>query len=157
MGFAVFFFIIWLTSAIFFIMQKQLSIVENTFVYLIILIVNLNWIWIIFEELKFINITDVAIDYTAFVLNRSITIPLIFVLHLNFLQKSSTFARIVLTTAASLSILVFLTGLSTYFNITNYVKWNLGFDILYFLALHLIAFYTLQFLRRFTSSGVSYS
>ncbi|UOR13357.1 hypothetical protein [Halobacillus amylolyticus] len=157
MGFAVFFFVAWLITALFFVTQKKLSITENTFVFMFILVISINWTWIIYEGLKYIKITEQPMNYTAFLFFRSLIIPMLLVMQLNMIHKTKTFARSVLIAMVSIGILLLLTGLSLYFDLTKYVKWNIGYDILYFSALHLIAYYSHQIFRKITYREVSYS
>ncbi|UOQ92586.1 hypothetical protein MUO14_19380 [Halobacillus shinanisalinarum] len=157
MGFAVFFFIAWLITALFFVIQKKLSITENTFVFMLILVISINWTWIIYEGFKFIKITEQPMDYTAFLFFRSVIIPVLLIMQLNMIHKSKTFASSALITMTSIVILLLITGLSNYFDLTKYVKWNIGYDALYFSALHFIAYYSHQIFRKITHREVSYS
>ncbi|HYK73133.1 MAG TPA: hypothetical protein VEV44_08430, partial [Pseudoneobacillus sp.] len=90
MGFVVYFFVAWLVISIFTIIKKRLSIVENTLVFLIILILSINFSWIVNEELKLVTISKKGLDYTAFLLNRSIIIPIMIVIHVNLLKWCRT-------------------------------------------------------------------
>ncbi|UOR13735.1 hypothetical protein [Halobacillus amylolyticus] len=157
MAFAVFFFTSWLVLALFLAIPKKLSIIENTFVFLIILVISINWTWIIYEEMKLIKSTKDAMDYTAFLLFRSIIIPMILVTQLNLLCRANTFAKSLLNVSTSLAILLLLTFFSTFFNMTNYIKWNIGYDAIYYLSLHVIAYFSLKFFRKSAQSEVKYS
>lgn len=157
MGFSVFFFVAWLVSVIFAVIQKKISLLENTFIILIILIINVNWSWIIFEEFKFIKITNEPINYTAFLLHRSITIPLILVTQLNFLLHSKSRVKSLLTILGSISLLALMSTLSLYYNITHFTRWNFAYEILYFIALHLIAYYSYKLFRKFVIREVKFT
>ncbi|ASK63805.1 hypothetical protein CFK37_17395 [Virgibacillus phasianinus] len=148
MGFAVFFFLAWLVTAFLIVMQKSLSLVENTFIISLILIISINWSWIIYEGLKFIKITEQPMDYTAFLFFRSVIIPIILVIQLNMVLQSESFAQTILIPIVSIGILVALTALSSYFHMTNYVKWNIGYDVLYFAGLHVIAYLSCWLFRK---------
>lgn len=63
MGFVVFFFLTWLFVSIFAAMPKKLTFVENTLVYLVILIVSINFSWIVIEELKLMSLTKNGFNY----------------------------------------------------------------------------------------------
>lgn len=157
MGFAIFFFLAWLVMGIFIVIHKELSIVENTFIFLIVLIVIINVSWISIEEMKMINLTKNSINYTAYLINRSIILPLLLILQLNILLKSKTIITKVLTIITSLMIILGLSVLSNYFQITNYLKWNFVNDVIYFLILQLIAFYSYRLFKRVTKKVVGYS
>lgn len=143
--FLFFFLVAFLISSLFVVMQKKLSIVENTFVFLIILVISINFNWIIAEELKFIKMTNEAVNYAAFILNRSIIIPMILVVQLNLIIDSNSKAKSFFISIASISILLLLFQLSIFFDIAKYKNWNISFDLIYIVILHLIAFYFHKF------------
>ncbi|UOQ92125.1 hypothetical protein MUO14_16720 [Halobacillus shinanisalinarum] len=157
MAFAVFFFASWLVLTLFLVIPKKLSIIENTFVFLIILVISINWTWIIYEEIKLIKSTEETMEYTAFLLFRSVIIPMILVTQLNLLCRANKFTKSLLILSTSLAILLLLTFLSTFFNMANYIKWNIGYDAIYYLSLHVIAYYSLKFFRKSAQSEVKYS
>ncbi|WP_163539238.1 hypothetical protein [Gracilibacillus sp. YIM 98692] len=148
MAIAVFFFASWLVCVAFAVMQKKLSLVENTFVYLIILIVSINFLWIIIEEFKLITLTKNGVDYTAYILNRSVIIPMLIIMQLNLIQKSNSVAKSAVIVIATVAIMLGLSVLSTQFNITTNIKWNFGYDVIYFLTLHLIGYYVFKTFRK---------
>jgi hypothetical protein len=156
MGFSIFFLLTWLIIGIFFMLRKELSIVENTWIFLISLIVIINVSWISTEEMKMINLTKSGIDYTAYLLNRSIILPLLLLFQLNIFLKSNTFTKKVLITFTSLIVMLSLSVLSTYFNITNYIKWNLFYDGIYYLILQLIAYFSYRLFKKLNKNEVGY-
>lgn len=129
-------------------MKKSLSFVENLFVLSIILIVSVNWSWIIFEELKFLEVSRQPLDYTAFLINRSIGIPLIIVITLNAVRSASVIGKAYLYVGLSTVILLVLKMIGNFLNITKLNNWNTLYDVLYFLFLHLIAYISLQLFRK---------
>ncbi|MCF6409754.1 hypothetical protein [Pseudalkalibacillus salsuginis] len=147
MGFTVFFFIAYLVSSLFIIMEKKLSIVHSTFIYLLMSIITINVSWIVTEELKLIEVTDETMNYLAFIINRTIITPMILVMQLHLIYKYKSTATTFLITLCSLGTLLIVRGLAIYFNIHTYKNWNIGFDLVFFLVLHLIAFYTYRLLR----------
>ncbi|MFD2749177.1 hypothetical protein ACFSUM_02015 [Virgibacillus siamensis] len=157
MEFAVFFLASWLITAIFVIMPKKLSIIENTVTFLLLLVITINVSWIIIEELKLIKETQDSIKHAAYLLNRSVIVPLTLITQLNILHQSNSVTRFILTTAVSLIFLLGLRAFSVYFNIISYLKWNFGYDILYFILLHLIAYYAHQLFRNLTRNEVDVS
>lgn len=137
--------------------RKELSIVENTLIFLISLIVIINVSWISTEEMKMINLTKSSINYTAYIFNRSIILPLLLLVQLNILLKSKTFTKKVLIIFTSLMVMLGLSVLSTYFNLTNYIKWNLFYDGIYYLILQLIAYYSYRLFKKVNKNVVEYS
>lgn len=157
MGFAVFFLASWLIVAIFTVMPKKLSIVENTVVYLVLVIITINVSWIIIEEMSLIKETQEGIKHVAFLLNRSVIIPMTLITQLNVVHRSNSFARSLLTIIVSLIFLLGLRGLSLTFNIISYTKWNFGYDVVYIIILHLMTFSALQLFRKLARSEVDVS
>ncbi|UCZ54885.1 hypothetical protein LGQ02_09130 [Bacillus shivajii] len=154
MGITIFFFASWLVCVAFAVMPKKLSLVENTFVYLIILIVSINFSWIIIEEFKFITLTEDGLDYTAHILNRSVILPMLIIMQLNLIQKSNSVAKSVVIVISTVAIMLGLSFLSTQLNITTHEKWNFGYEVIYFLTLHLIGYYVLKAFRKIAYSEV---
>lgn len=85
MGFVVFFFVAWLVVSIFSLIKKKLSIIENTFVFLIILILSINFSWIVIEEWKLISLSKKGFEYTGYLLNRSVILPMLILIQINLL------------------------------------------------------------------------
>lgn len=157
LGFVFFFFVSWLVTVLFSVMKKSLSFVENIFVYLIILIVSVNWSWIIFEEFKFLELSRQPLDYTAFLINRSISIPLIIVITLNAVRSANVNGKAYLYVGLSTVILLVLVKIGNFLNITKLNNWNTMYDVLYFLSLHLIAYFSLQMFRKLKKEEVTMS
>ncbi|MFD2925138.1 hypothetical protein [Halobacillus naozhouensis] len=157
MAFAVFFFTAWLITAIFFAIPKKLTLIENTFIFMLILVISINWSWIIYEGFKFIKITKEPMNYTGFLFFRSVTIPMLLVLQLNLIHRSKMFGSTAVITVLSVATLLLLDGLSIFFGITTYQKWNIFYDFLYFTGLHIVTYFFLWLFRKISYRGVDYS
>lgn len=131
-------------------MKKRLTLVENTVLLLLILIINIHWSWIIFEELKLIKISKQPVNYTAFLIQRSVTIPLIVVITMNLMRQSASRLRTLLMASLSVLLLEAFVLIGRYFGITRAVRWHMIYDVAYFALLHVIAYY---FLKYFQHSG----
>jgi hypothetical protein len=138
-------------------MQKRLSMVENTFVFLILLIVIINVSWITIEELKLIIRTNSSINYTAYLLNRSVIMPMVLITQLNMLQRCQTITMKVLNIVSTVIIMLGLRVLSNYFNIEKYTKWSYGYDFVYFVILLLIAYFSYKAIRKASQNVVKYT
>lgn len=144
---ALYFFVSWVTAIIFIVMRKKLSFMQNTYVYLITMIISMNWSWVIYQELKLIKLTEDPIDYTSFLINRSIAVPIVVVITVNLLKTYKSRGRSILILILSTAILSVLAFGGIYFKITEYIHWNYAFDILYFLFLNLIGYFFLNFVK----------
>lgn len=153
MGIAFYFLISWVLVAIFAVMKKRLSLPENSFVYLITLIVSVNWAWIIYEEIKLIELSKDPLDNAAFMINRSIGVPMVVLIATNLISKYRDWGRTILTVGISVAFLVSLILYGRYLEITKPVRWNVTFDVLYFTFLHAAAFYGLKGFRHLRKSG----
>jgi hypothetical protein len=156
MGFSTFFFIAWLSIASLFVIRKRLSIVENTLIFLLTLLVSINFSWIIIEELKFIDLTKNPIDYTAYLLNRSVITPSIIVLQLNLFYRSDSRINKLLIIGSSVSSLLILSFYQSYFRITEHKQWNYFYELLYFIGLHVMSLASYRIFKRIVKDEVNY-
>ncbi|MFS0880188.1 hypothetical protein [Metabacillus niabensis] len=154
MGFATIFLVSWLITVIFFVMKKEFSFLENSFVILFVLIININWSWMIYEEWKLLEISAKPLNHTAFIITRSLTIPLIIATAMNYIRPANSFGKSLLIMLVSTFILVLLSILSRYFHITKPIKWNLLYDILYFFSLQLITYFFLNYFKQHKQTEV---
>jgi hypothetical protein len=136
---------------------KRIEHCGKYIIFLLSLIIIINVSWISTEEMKMINLTKSSMNYTAYLLNRSILLPLLLVLQLNILLKSSTFTKKAFIIFAGVMVMLGISVLSTYFHIVNYIKWNLVYDVIYFLLLQLIAYYSYRLFKKVTKNVVRYS
>ncbi|KAB7671252.1 hypothetical protein [Bacillus sp. B1-b2] len=147
MVFAIYFFVSWLTTFIFVLMPKKLSFIENSFIYLFTLVISMNWSWFVYQEWGLIKLTTKPMFYTAFIINRSIAVPLIIVITMNLILFSPSVGRTILYLVASASLLLLLASGGIYFHITKYLQWNAALDFTYFLILNSIGYLCVRFLR----------
>lgn len=147
MVFAISFFVSWITVFIFVIMPKKLSFMQNSFVILLTLIINMNWSWIIYQELNLIKLSTQVMDYTSFLINRTIAVPFIVVITMNFLKISRSFSQFILVLVFSTSFLTLLSLGGVYFNVIEYIHWNFALDFFYFLILNIVSYLFLLFVN----------
>ncbi|WP_394138715.1 hypothetical protein [Cytobacillus oceanisediminis] len=154
MGFVLLVFLAWLITVLYTVINKKQTFIENTFVYLFTLVININFTWIVYEELKLAEISDRALDYTAFLIHRSITLPLVIVIAINLYRTSNTFGSKVFKTALSVLFLVFAIAIARYFDILEYKNWSILYEIIYLLLLHFLAIYSLKSFENIKTRGV---
>ncbi|MFT8322914.1 MAG: hypothetical protein ABF649_18755 [Bacillus sp. (in: firmicutes)] len=85
------------------------------------------------------TISKKALDYSGYLLKRSIIIPMIVLIGLHFYVKSRTTGKKILSIFISVSLLICLTWFANYAKVINYTKWNYYSDAVYFGILHLLA------------------
>jgi hypothetical protein len=156
MAFTLFFFASWLMLTLFAVIPKKLSLTENTFVFLIILVISINWTWVIYEEFKFIESTEIPIDYTAFLMFRSIIIPTVIITQMNIAAHYPSRTISLLTIVLSTATLLLLQYFSLQFEMVQYANWNMAYDALYYLTLHGIAYSTLKIFKKISTKEVNY-
>lgn len=153
-AFPVFFLLSWLFIALFAVIPKKLTLIENTLIYLVVLVISINFSWIVIEELKLITLTKNGLDYTAFLMNRSITIPILILLQINLFYRNTSSEIGFINIVFSVTIMLATSFLSTFLHVTDYTKWNLFYDLIYYFALHILAYLALKSFRKVTKSTV---
>lgn len=135
MALAFYFFFGWLGIYTFFICKRNLSIVENIILYLLILIIHINWNWLIFEEFAFLKYSHDSSKYISILINRSIVTPLIILICFNIIPKGAPIIiRTICYLCTSLLLTIFV-KFSIFFNAISILDWDLGYDFLYFMGL----------------------
>lgn len=154
MELAVFFFLSWLGISLFTVIHKELDIVENTFIFLVILIISIHFSWIINDEWRLITVQEKWLPYTVYLLNRSILIPILILLHLNLFIKNRSHAKKAIILISSVSILLIISFISTRLNIVEFNKWSFWLESIYYLCLNLIALFSFTLFHK-TSKEVA--
>ncbi|MEW9110560.1 MAG: hypothetical protein AB2374_14505 [Cytobacillus gottheilii] len=152
---ALYFLVSWLAVAVFVLMHKRLSFIQNSFIVLVILIISVNWSWVIYQELKLIKVSTDPFNNVAFMINRSIAVPFIVTIAMNILQGVQSFSHYIIVFASSIFILSILAFGGIYFKVTEYINWYFSFDMLYFLMLNLIGFFVCKMVHKTESREVS--
>ncbi|TRZ38609.1 hypothetical protein CEQ21_24840 [Niallia circulans] len=137
MAFAIYFFIGWFSIICFFVQKKKFSVVENTVLFLCVLIVNLNWTWLIYEELGFITYSHDTWDFVAYLIKRSIIIPLFVLISLNFGKSDASLLKKFMHIIVSTLVILGLTSISHMLKVTTVKDWSILYDLLYYIALHI--------------------
>jgi hypothetical protein len=156
MGFVVFFLLAWLVVSLFAVIKKKLTFAENTLVFLVILIVSINFSWIVIEELKLIKISHESLKYTAYLLNRSIIMPILILIGVNLLQWSKTMIKKITVILSSVILMIGVVMLSNLYDIFEYQHWHYWYDGIYFFILNCIAIFSYKLFARVSRNVVSY-
>lgn len=154
MAFSIIFFIGWVCIATFYAMKKQFSKLENSALLFCIFILNVNWSWIIYDELKFITYSKLPLNYTAYVIHRSLIIPILVVIGINSIPRNTTMTKKVMGILISSFVLILIKMVLLRFNVVNFEKWNFIFDYLYYVLLHSLGYFVLQCYHSFVLKGV---
>ncbi|QYR21509.1 hypothetical protein KZ483_00030 [Paenibacillus sp. sptzw28] len=130
-------------------MRKSLSTSENTFIFLLVLIISINVSWIITQELKYVRLSNNGLNYTGYLLNRSVLIPALYVVLFNLIYKSKSIAAALLFAFVFAGAELCLNGLARNYHIWTYAQWSYVYDAI-FIGLTQIAVFLLH--RLFRSS-----
>jgi hypothetical protein len=156
MGLVVFFFLAWLVVSLFGIIKKKLSFAENTLIFLVILIVSINFSWIVIEELKLIKRTQESLEYMAYLLNRSVITPFLILIQVNLLLRSKTMMMKITIMFLVVFLLTGVSSLSNFYGIIEYNNWHYWYDGIYFFILNGIAIFSYKLFARVSRNVVSY-
>ncbi|WP_456276353.1 hypothetical protein [Bacillus sp. AK128] len=154
MEFVAFFFISWLVISLFGVMKKETNLIENTFIFLLILVININFSWIINDEWGLISNTKKAFPYIAFLLNRSIIIPLLILIQLNVLLMAKKLVKRIIILISTVILLDGLSLLSIRLNVIEFKEWNLWYESAYFFSLCLLSILCFKFFTKVSKREV---
>jgi hypothetical protein len=154
MGFVAFFLATWLAVLSFYLMPKSLSFLENAVVLLVVIALGVNVSWIIIEELSFMQLTKDPLLYTAYLLNRSIVIPLVYVIWLNVLYLKISNEISFLATVCCTGLVLGLNGLAVYYQIFTYSTWNPFYDSLVVVTLQITIYLVHKLAAKWMYGGV---
>ena len=147
-GFVITFAAAWLAMFIVYGMNKKLSVLENTFVYLVVLILGINIAWIVASELKLTTITKDAVLYAGFILYRSVLTPLIYVILMNVMFRARTVALRLLYAGGALILMLALESLMMAYEIIRYVQWSLWHEAIEAALLIAVTYWLLRLYRK---------
>ncbi|WP_226617610.1 hypothetical protein [Cytobacillus firmus] len=155
MGFVLLVFLAWLVLVLFTSMNKKLTFIENTFVYLSAMVIHINYTWIVYEELNMADISQQILNNSAFLIHRSITLPITLAITLNLIRTGDSLGSKFIKAAVSIAFLVSAVMIARYFGIVDYKKWNIGYEIIYLFLLHLVVQFLLKYFGQLKTRGVN--
>ncbi|MBG9451461.1 hypothetical protein ABE67_19825 [Cytobacillus firmus] len=155
MGFVLLVFLAWLVLVLFTSMNKKLTFIENTFVYLSAMVIHINYTWIVYEELDVAHISQQILNNSAFLIHRSITLPITLAITLNLIRTGDSLGSKFIKVAVSVAFLVSAVMIARCFGIVDYKKWNIGYEIIYLFLLHLVVQFLLKYFGQLKTRGVN--
>lgn len=154
MGFVLVFFASWLAAVSLFRMKKSLSPLENTWIYLVAFVAVVNMSWVFGNEWKLFEITKNPLDYTAYMIYRSICLPSLYAAVMNLIYRMPSIGAALLCTAGFAGIALGLDALLRYYGILVDRTWNGYYEIGSIVLLFLLVFFAHRLLRRILLSEV---
>lgn len=126
---------------------------ENTILFLYLMIANMNWSWFIFEEFQLLKYSEQPMNYTAYLMNRSIIVPLIILYTLNLGEDSVSVIKRSIHALVSSILLLLLTLLSLQLKVITSKNWNIIYDFLFFIFLYVSCYLIYKWYRSFVLKG----
>jgi hypothetical protein len=113
-----------------FFLKKKFSFVHNAIIFLIMAIIEKNYITIMNLELKILKTTEDPFLFLFLLLHREIIIPLLLVIFLNVLLRLNTLGQKILHFIFIAGFMQLTDILSTYFKVVEFIKWNMFYELL---------------------------
>jgi hypothetical protein len=157
MSFVVMFVAAWITVIIFYRMNKGLSLAENVFVYLITVLIGMNIYWFIGEEFKLIEVTKDGISYAGYILYKTVTVPVLYVMMMNAVFRFRSTAAALISSGVVLVIILSLNGVLLFYKTLVYTQWNLLLDAAQIVLVQAVSYGLLKLYRRALNGGVNLS
>ena len=154
MAFSITFFIGWICITAFYAMKKPYTKWENSALLFCLFIVNVNWSWITVDELNFISYSKNPLDFSAYIINRSIIIPMLVMIGVNSVPRGQTVFKKVVGMLISSLVLVLIKIVLLKLGAISFHRWNLVYDYVYFLLLHSFGYFVLHLYHSYVLKGV---
>lgn len=148
MGFVIVFAAAWLAMFIVYTMYKKLSLLENTFVYLVVLTIGINISWIVAEELKYTAVTKDGLLFAGYFLYRNLLMPLFYIILMNAVFRFRSVAIRLACAGGALVLLLALDWVMVTNKIIFYLKWNYWLEAVEIVMLQLITYLLLRLYRK---------
>lgn len=143
LAFSIIFYIAWISITAFYAKKKQFSKLENSALFFCILIINVNYSWIIYDECKFITYSTLPLNYTAYIIYRSIIIPILILMGINSIPRNLTITKKVIGILISSLVLLLIKIVLLKLDVVYFHKWSLIFDYIYFIFLYSFGYFVL--------------
>jgi hypothetical protein len=153
MALSIIVYIAWLGISIFYAIKKPYSRLENSALILCLFIIDINRSWITNDELKYITYSTQPLTYTAYIIHRTFITPMFIGIGINSISRESTMIKKVVAILISSFVLVSIKMVLLTFNIVHFHQWNLFYDYLYYILLHLLGYLILYGYRVFILKG----
>lgn len=153
MALSIIIYIAWLGIWILYAMKNHLSKIEISAIIFCTFIVDINRSWITNEELKYITYSHVPLNYIAYIIHRTFISPVFIVIGMSSIPRNSTALKKITAILISSFVLVLIKMLMLNFDIVYFHQWNLIYDYLYYVLLHLLGYFILYFYNSFVLKG----
>lgn len=153
MAFSITVYIAWICISIFYAMKKPFSKFEISVLIFCIFIIDINRGWITNDELKFITYSKDPLNYTAYIIHRTFISPVLILIGMNSIPRNSPVFKKIIAILLSSFVLVLIKIVLLSFDVFYFHQWNLIYDYLYYVFLHLIGYFILYRYNSFVVKG----
>jgi hypothetical protein len=127
-----------LISYITFFIKKKYSFLHNAILFMVMAIITKNYMTVTSMELKLIKHTEEYSLFLFLILHREIIIPLLILIYVNLRFRNATLPWAIFLFILILSLMQTMTYLTTYFEVVEFIKWNMFYALLANIAFMLI-------------------
>jgi hypothetical protein len=127
-----------IVSYILFFINKKLSFLQNSILFMLLAIMTRNYITIMSMELKLIKTTEDTILFLFLLVGREIIIPSLILIFVNTFLLFRRKLHQVFISIATVGFMEGMDYLYIHFKVITYVNWNLGYALIVNIAYLLI-------------------
>jgi hypothetical protein len=153
MALSIIVYLAWLGIAIFYAMKKPFSKLEISAIVFFIFIIDINRSWITNDELKYITYSHVPLNYIAYIIHRTFITPLFIAIGMSSIPRNSTVLKKISAILIFSFIQVLIKMVMLSFDVVYFHQWNLIYDFLYYVLLHLLGYFILYCYNSFVLKG----
>lgn len=153
MALSIIVYIAWLGITIFYAMKKPFSKMEISAILFCIFIIDINRGWITNDELKYITYSHDPLKYLAYIIHRTFITPFFIVIGMSSIPRNSTVLKKITAILISSFVLILVKMVLLSFDVLYFHQWNLIYDYLYYVLLHLIGYFILNCYNSFVLKG----
>jgi hypothetical protein len=127
--------ITWILVMLYIKVATQLRKCESVFLFMFILVINISVSWILIDEMKLIQVPKRLPEYLAYLLVRSVIIPVVVLICLCFLDSGRFLSNKGVTIAAYLTMFYVIEKTAIQYKVFTFTHWKMIYTLIYYLLL----------------------
>jgi hypothetical protein len=153
MALSIIVYLAWLGIAILYALKKPFSKIEISAIIFFTFIVDINRSWITNDELKYITYSNVPLNFIAYIIHRTFITPLFIAIGMSSIPRNSSTLKKITAILVSSFVLILIKIVLLNFDVVYFHQWNLIYDYLYYVLLHLLGYFILYCYNSFVLKG----
>lgn len=113
-----------------FFINKKLSFIHNSIVFMIMMIITKNYTTIMTLNLKLLKSSEDPLLFLYLTIDKGIITPLLIILYLNLRLPMKTWSKKISFFIITISAMQVLDVLMIYFGVIEFIKWNMFYTLL---------------------------